>query len=130
MVRVIGVVLVVGILFYVLYIYGYMVINAKRAVMFVGSIRGYDSCKASFSSCDGYMKRVMRFTESKTYHFALESELTKGAMSVEILDAGKQKVLELNSIHPGDSLDVQKNERYYIIFRFQMASGKYELRWG
>lgn len=129
MVGAIGVVLVLGILFYVLYIYGYMVINAKRAVKFIGSIRGYDSCKATFTSCDGYMKRVMRFEENKTYRFKLQSELTRGAMSVEILDSNKQKLLELNSTQLSDSLDVYKGERYYLVVRFQAASGKYELKW-
>jgi len=37
MVGAIGAVVVLGILFYVLYIYGYMVINAKRAVKFITS---------------------------------------------------------------------------------------------
>ncbi len=129
MVGVIGVVLVVGILFYVLYIYGYMVINAKRAMKFIGSIRGYDSCKASFTSCDGFMKRVMRFEANKTYRFKLQTELTKGAVSVEILDSKKQKLLELNSAKPSDSIDVYKGERYYLVVRFQSASGKFELRW-
>ncbi|MBE5876183.1 MAG: hypothetical protein E7290_04790 [Lachnospiraceae bacterium] len=129
MVGAIGAVVVLGILFYVLYIYGYMVINAKRAVKFIGSIRGYDSCKASFTSCDGYMKRVMRFEANKTYRFKLQTELTRGTMSVEILDSHKQKLLELNSAKPSDSIDVYKGERYYLVVRFQSASGKYELMW-
>ncbi len=120
---------VVVILFYVLYIYGYMVISAKRAMKFIGSIRGYDSCKATFTSCDGYMKRVMRFEENKTYCFKLRTELTKGEVSVEILDSNKQKILELNSVHQSERIDVYKGERYYMVFRFQMASGKYELKW-
>lgn len=35
-----------GILFYALYMQGLLVINSKRAVMFMGSIRGKTNCKA------------------------------------------------------------------------------------
>lgn len=129
MVLAIGVVLVVAILLYVLYIYGYLVINAKRAVMFVGSIRGDESCKGSFTSCDGYMRRVMRFEGNKTYRFKLNAELSKGALSVMVLDSHNQKLLEVSDSNATDSIDVYKGERYYLVFRFQSASGKYELSW-
>nr|MDE7297452.1 hypothetical protein [Lachnospiraceae bacterium] len=61
--------------FYLLYINGWMIINAKRAVMYIGSRRGN---QATFSSCTGYIKRVVRFRESRTYHFTFEPELSAG----------------------------------------------------
>lgn len=129
MVGVISVVFGVGVLFYVLYIYGYLVLSFKVATKYIGSIRGDDSCKASFTACNGYMKRVMRFEENKTYRFKLKPELTKGEVSVIITDSHNHKLLELNSARLSDSIDVYKGERYYLAFRFESATGNYELSW-
>lgn len=115
--------------FYLLYINGYMVINAKRAIMFVGSIRGKDSCKARFSSCSGYMKRVIRFDESRSYNFVLVPELTEGELVVEILDSNKQNIMKLDAYNRYANIVVDKKKRYYLVFNFQSASGSYELDW-
>ena len=88
------------ILMYFLYINGYMIINAKRAVSFIGAIRGRGRCGASFRSCSGYMKRIIRFQESRAYHFALEA-----------------------------TIEVDGKNRYTLIFRFKSATGDFKMRW-
>lgn len=108
--------------FYVLYSNGYMTINAKKAVMFAGS-----SFKASFTSCSGYMKRVIKFKKSQKYTFILDCELTKGSFMAEILDSNKQRILTLDSSRPIDHANLEKNRRYYLIVRFKSASGHYQL---
>ena len=118
-----------GVLFYVLYTQGLMVINTKRAVMFMGSIRGKSDCKAKFTMCSGSMKRVIRFEEDRTYNFSLNSKLTKGEMEVKILDSSKQPVITLSSSNSEAQLDADKKQRYYLVFLFKSATGSYELSW-
>lgn len=78
-------ILVFVILFYVLYSNGYMVLNVKRAVMFIGSIRRLDNrYGARMASCNGFMKRVLRFREVRRYYFKLEYGITKGDLQIEI----------------------------------------------
>ena len=103
-----------------------MVTSAKTAVSFVGSLRGN---KAAFSSCNGYMKRIVRFKEDKSYSFVLEAELTKGEITVELLDSAKQPIMCLSSNNPRAALALEKNKRYYLVFRFSSATGKYTLSW-
>ena len=98
--------------------------------MFVGTIRGKSSCKANFASCAGTLKRIIRFKESKTYHFELISQLSKGELFVEILDSAKQPVLRLDGNNQSADIDVNIKQKYYMVFRFHSATGKYELSWG
>ena len=53
------------VLFYFLWVNGYMILNAKRALLFVVSLRGKNKCEVSFSSCSGYVKKVIKFNESR-----------------------------------------------------------------
>ena len=117
---------VMAVLFYILYINGYMVWNSKRALMYVGSAWGR---KASFTSCSGYTKRVIKFEEDKCYHFDLQLELTKGDATVEILDSKKQCLLRLGQNVVQGDIVVEKGKRYYMIVRFKAASGQYTVDW-
>lgn len=111
-------------IFYFLYNMGYMVINSKSAVSYVGSMKGTG---ATFTSCSGYIKRIVRFKEDKTYTFVLNAELTKGDMSVELLDSAKQKIMCLTQSDPYAVIDVVKNKRYYLVVNFKSATGRYSL---
>ena len=125
MVKIIILFCMIGILSYLLYINGYMVVASKRAFMFLGSKRGK---KAMFSSCTGYVKRVIKFKESKVYPVDFKLELEKGEVSLEILDAKKQLVLVLNSSRISE-IEVVSGQRYYMVLRFKSASGSYEITW-
>ena len=115
----------IGILSYLLYINGYMVVVSKRAFMFLGSKRGK---KAMFSSCTGYVKRVVKFKESKVYNIDFKLELEKGEMVLELLDAKKQVILSLNKSECS-KIEVESRQRYYMILRFKSATGSYEVIW-
>ncbi|MBR4983444.1 MAG: hypothetical protein IKY94_12890 [Lachnospiraceae bacterium] len=115
----------IGILSYFLYINGYMVVSSKRSLMFLGSKRGK---KAMFSSCTGYIKRVVKFKENKLYHVDFRLELEKGGVMLELLDARKQVILSLNGSE-GAKIEVESGERYYMILRFKSATGSYEVSW-
>lgn len=111
---------------YILYINGYLVIQSKRAIMFVGSGRGK---KARFSGCTGYIKRVVKFEENREYYFSLSTELSKGEVSVELLDRNGKSVLPLDCSKGTGYIMAEARRRYDLVIRFQSASGKYELDW-
>ena len=113
-------------LFYILYINGYMVFNNKKAFVYVGSNKGKS---ARFSSCNGYIKRVIKFKESKTYHFEFHPEMEKGEVSIELLDHNKSKVLHLTHESNLADIPIYENCRYYLVYRFKSATGKFDLDW-
>lgn len=122
-------VIAVVLVFYALWCSGYLVVNRKRAVLFVGSLPGKSRCGAKFSSCTGYMKRVIRFKESRSYEFDFQSTVTKGFVAVEVQDRNKEIILQLNKNVPKGTVAVSEKQRYYLVFRFENADGAYELRW-
>ena len=101
--------------FIFLYNQGYMVSKSISAVTFIGSTKGNS---ARFSSCNGYMKRVIKFKEEGTYTFVLDAELSKGDMSVELLDSTKQKIMQLNCSNRSASITVEKKKKYYLVINF------------
>ena len=111
-------------IFLFLYDRGYMVINAKSAVSFIGSPKGTG---ASFTSCSGYTKRIVRFKADGTYTFILYADLSKGSISVELQNAAKQNVLHLDPTSRRATITVEAKKKYYLITRFQSATGCYSL---
>ena len=108
--------------FIFLYNQGYMISKSIRAVTFVGSAKGN---RAKFSSCSGYIKRVIKFKEDGRYTFVLDAELSTGDMSVELMDSSKQKIMQLNRSNQKASITVEKNRRYYLLINFKSATGRY-----
>ena len=108
---------------YFLYRNGYLILSSKTSKKFIGSNNGK---KATFSLCNGYMKRVIRFNETTTYQFQLTTELEKGAVHLELLDCNKQKILHLCN-NESSTISVDKRKRYYLIIRFISATGNYTL---
>ena len=85
--------------------------------------------KASFTSCRGTVKRVVRLQPGKRYHFVFSSVLTKGTVCVEIRDRKRDNLVVLDQEHPSAILSVEPGDRLYVTTRFTGADGKYELSW-
>ena len=111
--------------FYLLYINGYMIINAKRATLFFGKNRGK---YARFASCSGFMKRVIRFKENREYEIHFETELEKGEVSIELWDNKQEKVLSMTN-QGRQIVTVESKRRYFLILRFESATGSYHIEW-
>lgn len=116
-------VILVG-LFVFLYSQGYMIVKSTSAALFIGSAKGNS---ARFTSCSGYIKRIVKFKDDGTYTFILDADLSKGDMSVELLDSAKQKIMLLNCANNSASISVEKKKKYYLVFNFKSASGRYAL---
>lgn len=124
MVKAVLLILVLVGLFVFLYNQGYMVINSKSAVSFIGSTSGSG---ASFTSCNGYRKRIIRFPSDGTYTYIFDAQLSKGDMSVELLDSAHKKIMHLNCTNRSASVCVEKKKKYYMIINFKSATGRYTL---
>ena len=118
--------LIMATVFYLLYINGYLVTNAKRALVYIGSMGGK---KATFTSCTGYTKRIIKFKENGEVNFHFDLELTKGDVTMELLDESKQCILQLDHTKQHARIHIESKKRYYLIFRFKSASGRYLLTW-
>ena len=118
--------LVMGIVMYLLYRNGWMILSSKSAVTFIGSNRGKS---ATFSGCSGSIKRIVRCTEDREYHFSLDAALTKGDMSVSLLGPDKRELLQLTESMPQGSVTLEKGARYTLVLRFRSATGRYALQW-
>ena len=115
--------------YWLLYSQGYLTLNMKSAITFVGSIKGRDGCSARFTSCDGQMKRILRFPSDRTYLFTLDTNLTKGTLSVYLLDAKKEKLLALTPAVSTAAVKVEAGKKYILVFDFDNTSGSYNLKW-
>ena len=121
--------LLLPVIYYVLYINGYMISGSKSAKAFVGKNQGTNAFWTQFVECNGTLKKVAKFRKSKEYKFHLNAGLADGAVSVELLDKEKQVVMCLNSENPDGSITVDKKQRYYMVYKFENATGTYELTW-
>ena len=122
MIKVIILLFAIGIVFYLLYINGYLVAQTKRALFYLGSLKGN---KARFTSCTGHTKRVIRFKKDGICHLGFEPELSRGEVSVKILDSAKQPALCLDSHTRSGTFPVEKGRRYYLVDHFQSETGSY-----
>ena len=107
-----------------LYNHGYMIVKSYSAVTFIGSARGTG---ARFVSCNGYLKRIIRFKEEGYRTFILDAELSKGDLSVELLDADKQCIMKLDCVNNSDSVTVERSKKYYLVVNFKSATGRYSI---
>ncbi|CRZ34023.1 hypothetical protein DFR55_10811 [Herbinix hemicellulosilytica] len=117
------------ILLYLLWINGYLIISRKTAVLFVGLLRKKGRCKVKFKSCNGNVKRVIKINESKNYIFNLNTNISKGNVTAEIKDKNKRSLLQLDKSNQNATLNLNENERYYLILSFENADGELELTW-
>ena len=99
------------IIFYVLYSNGYMVLGKKTAKIFVGKNRGTNAYWSQFGECNGELKKVARFRNSKEYKFQLDVGLAEGTVSVELLDKDKNVMMKLTPETPDASFMVDTSER-------------------
>lgn len=90
---------------------------------------GKDADRVTLDSCTGWVKRRGRFSESRTYEFTLDTQLTKGEAEVMLLGAKRERLMKLNRQSPTGKIDLAAKNRYYLRWEFEGATGKCALRW-
>ena len=118
--------LALGLGMYLLYRNGWMIINAKSAVSFVGSAGGR---AATFTRCSGYLKRIVRFPEEGRYAFDLNCDLSRGSVTASLLGPDKAELLCLTPEQPRAEVRLEEKKRYTLLLRFHSATGSYRLQW-
>ena len=119
-----------AVLFYILYDRGYLPVKSMSAIHFIGNMgAGTNKASAAFGSANGQIKRVLRFKESKPYEFTFKGKLAQGMAQAYVLDCNQISELELDLECPSGIMHAQKGKRYYLIIRFQNATGEYTLTW-
>ncbi len=121
--------LLFGLLFYLLYINGYISLRTVSTLYFFGSANLYRNCSAKFTRCSGSIKRILKFNDTRLVTFTFDSNINEGSVDLFILNKDKETVLTLNSDNPTGTLTIQAKERYYIKIKFCRASGNYKLNW-
>lgn len=121
--------LLLPVIYYVLYINGYMISGSKSAKVFVGKNRGTNAFWAQFVECSGELKKVAKFRKSKEYKFHLNASMAEGTVSVKLLNKEKQVVMCLTPETTDGSIMVEKKQRYYMVYKYENASGAYEMTW-
>ena len=121
--------LLLPVIYYVLYINGYMIFGSKSAKTFVGKNRGTNSFWTQFVDCRGELRKVAKFRKSKGYQFRLNAALNYGTVAIEILDKEKKVLLCLTPEQPEGCLEADRKKRYYMVYKFENATGAYELTW-
>ena len=127
--KVILIVALLPVIYYVLYINGYMITGSKSAKAFVGKNRGTKAYWTQFVDCSGELKKVARFRKEKEYKFFLDVGLSYGNVAIELLDKEKNVIMSLTPETPEGSITVDKKQRYYMVYKFENATGSYEMRW-
>lgn len=127
----VGILLVVlGVLLYVLYDRGYLPVKSMSAVHFIGSMgAGTNKASAAFGSATGQVARVLRFKENKPFEFIFKGKITKGSVQAYVLESNKIPDLVLDNDCPSGVVHAVKGQRYYLVIRFQNATGEYTLTW-
>ena len=121
--------LLLPVIYYLLYNNGYMISGSKSAKAFVGKNRGTNAFWTQFVDCSGELKKVAKFRRSKEYKFRLDAGLNYGTVAIEILDKEKNVLLCLTPEQSEASIEVDKKKRYYMVYKFEAATGAYELTW-
>lgn len=88
-----------------------------------------DADRVILDSCTGWVRHMGRFSESRTYKFTLDAQLSKGNAEVLLLDAKKKPLMKLNRQSSTGTIALDGKNRYYLYWKFKGAAGKCELRW-
>ena len=78
---------------FVLFFMGQRIYDFERKTSLIicwFSLRGKNKCEVSFSSCSGYVKKVIKFNESREYTFKLDGDISKGSIHVIVENKNKE----------------------------------------
>ena len=114
---------------YLLYSNGYMYMQSKSAVTFVGDGRGRNNRMGfSFTRCNGWICRVLKVKENGVYRFDLTANLSKGTAQFQVLNGQKLPVLTLAPDTTRGRFPLEKG-KYFVKMQFHQASGDCAASW-
>lgn len=128
----VGIIILSASLFYIFYRNGYGVVNRKSALFYMCFPRWgkrKNAIEEKFSSCNGYVKRVIRLSPRKRYQFVFTSSTTKGTVFVEIYGRKNELIAQLSGKQPCTVISTEKCTRFPVVTKFIKADGVCKLAW-
>lgn len=89
----------------------------------------WDADRVTLNACTGWVRHMGRFSESGTYEFTLDTQLSNGDAEVILLGEKKEPLMKLTRQFPAGKIDLDAKNRYYLRWKFEGATGKCELHW-
>ena len=123
---------IIGSIIYLLYINGYLIINIKSALFYVGTPRigkNKNCLGARFNRCNGYIKRMIRLKPDSTYKFTYVSNIEKGKLSINIYDKHKKILAIFDDQHSYQKISTKDQKLFLFNTNFIHADGDYSLTW-
>lgn len=121
----IGIVIIPAVLvvLYLLYEFGFIALQSKRAMLFTASING---SKAKFSSCTGKITRIVRFKEQREYAIRFEKRVEKGSVRLCLYDKENSVLIESGE-EETYAFSPVPGKRYKMCVQLDKASGSYRI---
>lgn len=119
---------IISIVIYLLYSQGIATSKCIAAILFM-FWPGKDNDQATVDSCNGWIRHIGRFHESRTYEFVLYTQMSKGDVEVFLLDEEMQPLLKLTQWFPTGRISLDGESKYYLQWEFSNATGRCELHW-
>lgn len=121
--------LALAVLLAALYYTGRLTLQAKRAMSYIGTGSFQKRCVgASFTSCSGHTRRIIRVEESRSYSFRLSGHVQQGTVRVTLKE-NAAPVLLLTRDSQTATVFLEKGKAYRMEVHFDRASGDYQLEW-
>lgn len=111
------------IVLYLLYNFGFIAIQQKRAVFFTASLNG---SSAKFSGCTGKITRIVRFRESGNRVIRFQKSAEKGAISISLFDQHGNALIS-NGEEEIYSVAMDAKKRYKLRVLMKKATGNYSI---
>lgn len=126
------IVIITVLILYLLYINGFLIINVKSALFYVGTPRvgkNKNCLGARFSKCNGYIKRMIRLKPNTTYQFTYISNIEKGKVSINIYDKNKKILVVFDDQHSNQKIMTKQQKLFQFTTNYMHADGDYKLIW-
>lgn len=108
---------------YLLYNFGFIAVQQKRALLFTASMNGL---RAKFSGCTGKITRIVRFKKSGNHTLRFQKSAEKGAIAVSLFDPHGNAL-----ISEGEeeiySIPAEAGKRYKLRILLVKATGSYSI---
>ena len=117
-----------GTVIYFLYDRGLLVTKHITAVLFTMWV-GKSEDNVALNSCTGWVRHRVRFRGSGMYTFTMDHRLSKGDVTVSLLDSDKRELLRLDRELCTGSAELSRRSRYYLRWDIRSATGTCALCW-
>lgn len=104
------------------------VVKSIRAFTFVFQPRKRED-RVLVGRATGWARHRLIIDHSAICSFHFSDSLSNGKAGVSVLNANKEPIAELDQNHPDAAVFLESEQKYYLRWNFEKASGQCELHW-